>query len=572
VDEAGTAQSARAARAERWLLSLLAALLVVRVVYHARYLLLSPFARVTLSDGQVYEDAARDLLAHPPWGTQPFFLQGLYAYVLALGMALEPVPLAGLCVQLAIAALALGLCYRALVDTFGVAPGRAGAALLLSYPMLAFYENKYLSASLGVSCNVLALVAFLRLARSEGARLASHGARDALLLGLGLGASMLGRPNMLLAVPFALLGVWQLARHAQAGVDGRRRAARLVLSAALGTALALAPMALRNAVVIGAPDVFPSHGGGIPFFIGNNPNAQGLWNSGGGMLSGQVAVERAELQQKLGLGALQGRELDRTIGEVMYGRAFSFIAQQPRAWLRLTLRKLALCLGNAEHAHDYDVLGESELLGSAFHHGVPFAVLLGLGALGFVLLWRGQANDAPPAAQRALCVMLLGQSVAIVAANVIYFHAAQHRLPWVVPLAFGASGALCAFARSRGPRAFFAEHRAAIALALVLCAQAFVPRGPSPTRPTASHRANLAAAYEVLGEPERALSAYAAALAQSPRQPMLHFRQALLLEKLGHRDEAIRAFERTVELADRDPLVRGESERALLRLQGKTSP
>src|SRR6185436_8974687 len=106
-------------------------------------------------------------------------------------------------------------------------------------------------------------------------------------------------------------------------------------------------MAMHNAVAINEPQVFPSHGGGIPFFIGNNAHANGLWNSGGGMLSGQVAFERAELQRKLGLGALQGATLDRAIGDAMYARALADVRADPSRAIGLALRKLALCLGNA---------------------------------------------------------------------------------------------------------------------------------------------------------------------------------------------------------------------------------
>ena len=53
-------------------------------------MLRAPFSLATFSDGRLYEDSARDLLDHPPWGTRPFYLQGLYAAQLALPMAIRP--------------------------------------------------------------------------------------------------------------------------------------------------------------------------------------------------------------------------------------------------------------------------------------------------------------------------------------------------------------------------------------------------------------------------------------------------------------------------------------------------
>jgi tetratricopeptide (TPR) repeat protein len=541
-------------RAARWLGVALLLLLAFRVAYHARYLMLSPFAQVTLSDGQVYEDAARDLLGHPPWGTQPFFLQGLYAYVLALGMAVVPVPFAGLCLQLVLCALGLWAVYRALLVVFDVLPARAAMAVLLAYPTLWFYENKYLSAGIGMAANGAALLAFVRLTRSGRPR-------DAGLLGVALALSMLGRPNMVLALPFAALAIalWSAAR---------RESSKLLLALALGTALGLAPIALRNAIVVGKPQVFPSHGGGIPFFIGNNPRADGLWNSGGGLLTGQVGFERTELQQKLGLSGLSGGALDRAIGDELYARTLAHMRSEPLQALGLMSRKLALCFGNAEHAHDFDRLGEAEQLGAVFQRGLPFGVLLGLGTLGLVLLWRSGTQDPPARARRALCVFLAGQGLAVIAANVLYFHAAQHRLPLALPLAFASAAVFAALADADGGARLRTHHALACVIALLLSIQAFVPREPAPPQTvSASHHANLAAAWEALGDDTRALSAYRTAVAKSPKRAILQLRMGLLLARLGKRAEAITTFERAQALSTRDPLIREASARELARLR-----
>src|SRR5947208_1856619 len=111
-------------------------------------------------------------------------------------------------------------------------------------------------------------------------------------LGIASGLSLLGRPNLLLALPFTGLAVVYLARKRA------QKPLPLMAACAVGVLLAVAPMALRNQVVIGRADVFPSHGGGIPFYIGNNPHANGRWNDAGGLLTGQVARERIELADK----------------------------------------------------------------------------------------------------------------------------------------------------------------------------------------------------------------------------------------------------------------------------------
>ena len=69
---------------------LLGALVAYRIVYHCVYLRDVPFALATFSDGRQYEMAALDILAHPPLGSAPFYLQCFYAYFMALPMAIEP--------------------------------------------------------------------------------------------------------------------------------------------------------------------------------------------------------------------------------------------------------------------------------------------------------------------------------------------------------------------------------------------------------------------------------------------------------------------------------------------------
>ena len=260
---------------------LLALLVAKRLAYHLSYLVHDPFALATFSDGQLYEDAARDILAHPVLGTQPFYLQGLYAYLLALPLALAGAPVLGLLLQLVLAAGALLLFHRVARQQLGVLAGSLSTACLLACPELAFFENKYLSVALGVACNVLAL---FRLA----ARCAICEARAVWSPASARGSRCSAVPTWWSRLPFSAGGIAVASARAQA-----RPLAGVLAALGLGLLLALAPMALRNQLVVGGPDVFPSHGGAIPFFIGNNPHANGRWNTAGGLLSGQVGRERA---------------------------------------------------------------------------------------------------------------------------------------------------------------------------------------------------------------------------------------------------------------------------------------
>jgi tetratricopeptide (TPR) repeat protein len=546
-----------AAAPARGLLIVIALLVAKRIAYHLIYIVRDPFALATFSDGQVYELAARDILAHPPFGSQPFYLQGLYAYVLALPMTIAPQVVMGLVLQLVLAAGALWLFHRTARAQLGALAGALSTIVLLAYPELAFYENKYLSVSFGITCNVFALWAACKALRDGRPR-------TLLLAGFAGGISTLGRPNMLLALPFTLAALLIAARAR------KQTAPRVLLAFAAGAALALAPMALRNLAVIGSPDVFPSHAGAIPFYIGNNPHANGRWNTAGGLVTGQVGLERAELAQQLGVHADTPAELDRAIGDVLIHRAFEFIREQPGAWLGLEVTKLWYTIGNHRFVRDYDVHGENELIGAVHQFGLPFGVLLGLGVLGlFVLLRRGLRQRAERARCIGVWLVLVGQLLAVLAANLLVFASAQNREPLCIPLAFVSGPALLAiWTRVRPAFADKTWEASALALALAgaLLMQSFWPRLSGGDQPTSVHYYNMAAVEEVIGRLDDAAVHYARAIQRNPREPVFRLSLARTLRQLGRTREADAVLDQLVAMRDLPPMLRkaAEQERRLL--------
>lgn len=505
-----------------------------RVIYHHAYLHYDPFAHATFSDGQVYEEAARDILAHPPLGTQPFFLQGAYAYLLAAGLSLRNVLSDALLLQLCLAALACFCVHYAARRVFDSFDALFATAMYLAFVGLPFYENKYLSAQLGVTANacVLASFAYLWHARSH---------TSALLLGLTSGLSILARANLVLALPFSMYALWKLA----AG-RGSQRQLQLCAAAALGLALALLPMATRNLIVTGSSSVLPSHAGGIPFYIGNHARSTGLWNDAGGLISGQVMEERAELAQRLGLDP-RARNLDHKIGATLYARAFEEIEEDPLRWLGLAARKLWLSLGNAELTHDYDVLGELELLGDLRPLGLPFGVLLAFGTLGLYSSWRIRS-------QRSVAVVLTGQLLAVLAANLLWFTSAQNRLPMVVPLSLATAAVSSWLRRASLTRAVPQSWLVAAVSCMALGAQGYLAR-PESKRPSSAHYYNLANVEESLGLLEPAFRHYQRACEQNPRQPMFWLRLAHLARVMQRHAQAHDALDRLAVIPQLPPPI-----------------
>ena len=133
------------------------------------------------------------------------------------------------------------------------------------YGMLLFYEGALVVANLQVLLSLLILLAVVR---------ALERPRVSRWLGAGLlvGLSAVARPNVLLFA--AAVAVW--IPVALRRVVPRARRAALAGAFLAGAALMVLPVTLRNYALTGEW-VLVSHAGGLNFFIGNNPDANGAF-------------------------------------------------------------------------------------------------------------------------------------------------------------------------------------------------------------------------------------------------------------------------------------------------------
>src|SRR5262249_11940969 len=157
-----------------------------------------------------------------------------------------------------------------------------------------------------------------------------------LALGLALGALSLTRENAV--VLFVVILGWSILRFPL------RTSAVLTL----GVAVVLLPVAIRNSIVGGGLYVTTSQFG-PNFFIGNHPGADGTYQS---LRYGRGAPEYEQRDaSELAEYALHRRLTPKEVSGFWTARAIAFIASEPRAWLKLTARKIAL-LGNAAEMVD----------------------------------------------------------------------------------------------------------------------------------------------------------------------------------------------------------------------------
>jgi hypothetical protein len=334
------------------------------------------------------------------------------------GLAPEPV-FGRLWIQLGLAALGLWLFHRSVRGQFGRSAADLSLAVLLSYPELAFFENKALPVSVAAACNAVALWGICRLLSERGDEVPAIGdgaghrvpVLRLLLAGLCTGLSVLVVPYLVAGLPLCFGSIWILARAR------RSAAAPWACMFSLGLVLAFGIEALRE------------------FLIG--PAAQ--WMS----LAGMVETLRT-------LSLLDG-------------------GGPQRLWA---------AIGNDLWRGDPFARAEMEHTFVIHHIGLPFGALLALGYLGCAVLLRRAVRVRGERARRlALALALAGQIVALLLWASLSGSLAT-RVLLCVPLAFVAGPALLALFSWRGSARVAAWQFGWVSLliALLLFVQAYWPR------------------------------------------------------------------------------------------------
>ncbi|MGD9892617.1 MAG: glycosyltransferase family 39 protein [Dehalococcoidia bacterium] len=244
---------------------LLAALLLA-IGLRITWVLLAPVLPV--SEAAFYDQHARDLINDEGFrnlttGEPGAFLPPGYPVMLGAVYRLTvAAPVAGAMLNVAAGAVTIIFAYLLCRRLFGLPAARLTAVLLAVFPSQVLYSN-----ALNADLMLAALVAALAwLALGIGPRRMPRW--RILLIGAMLGAAVLTAPKSILLLP-ALLIAWRQSFTWRPAL----RLAGTVLSVAL---LVIAPWTLRTWFHLGEP-VFVATNGGVNFWIGNNPDADGGW-------------------------------------------------------------------------------------------------------------------------------------------------------------------------------------------------------------------------------------------------------------------------------------------------------
>jgi tetratricopeptide (TPR) repeat protein len=383
-------------------------------------------------DAHTFDQEARGLLTGAWPGPQVFwqapfyslFLGGIYALA---GPSWPVARLANALVGAATCVLAWRLARRWLSPRGSL----AAFGICALYGPLIYFEGQLLRETLATFLLVGCVLAILR-ARDSGRPLAWG------LAGLLLGAAAICRENALILLPAALAA--ELVAPRDRPARWPRRAANPA-ALLLGTALAIAPVAVHN-LARGEGGFVPiSSSGGINFYLGNNPNSRET-----------VAIRPGRFWEELVSRPRReaGAVTPAARSAFFLREATRWIASEPAAFALNTLRKGVGLFAAHEVKRNQDIYEARQgsvvlrlLLWRAGPLGFPFGLLGPLALLGLLLALRARGSPG------ALAWIALTYALGIV----LFFPNARYRLPLVPILAVLAAWALARLASPAPGRA-----------------------------------------------------------------------------------------------------------------------
>lgn len=492
----------------------IAAALVLRLLHVWFTIRSNPLASSLQLDTATYDGWARALAFGGDAGPTTLMQAPLYPWLLSLIYRIFGPSLAA--VRITQALLGTGTCGLVMLCArwlFGRSAAVAAGVMTALYAPLIFYEGILVPATLAVFLNVL-FVAVL-----AGGALSPRWPRI-LASGVILGAACLANPVTILILPFAVihLAVGMGPLSEAAGTErapARSRGApalfiRRSLALAAGVILALAPVTIRNAVSTG--EFIPlTTGGGINFYIGNNPDANGFYSvpSYRGTSLGATPEEQWRNMQELASEA-SGRMLSQSEASRFWLRTgFDYLRRAPRRAAGLLWDKFNFFWNGYERANVENFYFQRRFPGVLHLPLLTFGVLAPLGLLGmFLTRSRGRR-----------LWLLYGGVLTYLLGALIFYVLARYRLPAVPFLAVYAGAALVElFDLARGRRV--AE------LVLVLAAGAvlafFSNRQVARDTPfgISTNFARLGTVYVARGDTTSAVKAFEEALKVNPRNEL----------------------------------------------------
>ncbi|MDH4155751.1 MAG: glycosyltransferase family 39 protein [candidate division Zixibacteria bacterium] len=401
---------------------------------------------------------------------------------------------------------------------FGRKVALVAAVLQAVNPVMIYFEGELLLDPLFM---LLLQLAVYRLVHW----LDGHRPSDAFWTGLFLALASITRPTALMFIVIIPLSVLLFKRP-------EKRLAVQFMSFLLPLVVIVGAVFVRNLAVAGDPVIVASQGG-INFYIGNNPDADGLSAALPEPLGHNWKVQDISYvaQKETGEKLLPGQ-----VSAFWTSRAMEWIAGQPGQFLSLYGKKLYHNFSNREISNNRSLAAFFAKMPILKYSPVTFGLLLSLAVVGLMAGWRSRFETK----------LLLLLMAAYLAASSLFFFNSRFRLPLLPFYVTLAANGLWFLARAVATRP-----RAVITPALIGAVTAvfsFYPVIPLPEGQITMRLMTEGLYAYTEGRYGQALSDFRSALAAEPSFPEINLNVGACHFRLGHQDSAYYYFNREKQL------------------------
>ncbi len=380
--------------------------LILRLL-HLKFAAASPLLKTLIIDSQFYHQQALSISQGHIIGEAPFFMSPLYPYLIALVYALiSPSPILIAFLQIALSGFTLYLLWKI---TFSFSNSHRAAALAVwsgaLFPVWIYFDSVILTASLILFLYTAALGLLLKFVKSEKTKFLAGA-------GVCLGLSALARPSGLLFA--AAVAVWTLFKY-----DIRKAVVFTVF-----TGLVILPFTIRNLAVNGEK-VLITVSGGMNFYVGNSPDATGLYYEVDFLRSAEPEYELQDYI--LEAEKLSGRKYTPAETSSFWMRqGFAYLAGHPWQAAKLYWRKFFYTFNNLEAPNNV-----------SFYAAQAMSPILKFLPWGFGFLCAGGAAGLLVIRKNPRFILILLLSTSVLAANLLFFTSSEFRFPLVTVLLIG---------------------------------------------------------------------------------------------------------------------------------------
>jgi tetratricopeptide (TPR) repeat protein len=291
----------------------------------------APYFDYPIGDSQVYYQRALEILKGNFLGNEIFFHSSPpYPYFIALMFLISGHSF--LFLYLTQILIGSGNCILIYLLAKRLAEGKLFPSFLAGlfaalYGLLAFFDGDLLMIFLTLFCVDLSLLLLLKYQETRKLKYS-------ILAGIAFGLGALDKPNLLVFVPVAL---WFLA--AELSVRPQKWKIKPALIFLIAVGIMVGTVTLRN-YIVGKDWVLVSSNGGVNFYIGNNPQSEGMFKlpAGSGLEDPGLYASSKSVAEKA-----MGRTLKPSeVSQFWIRKSWEFIRSHPWQELKLLGRKFLL--------------------------------------------------------------------------------------------------------------------------------------------------------------------------------------------------------------------------------------